>query len=118
MKLLIGLRCFQRGSTGGGGPSAPDFALARYNSDGSLDYGFGSGGKVITDFFGALDRANAVVIQPDGKIVAVGFANAGATALISPWPVTTLPVTLTPPLDRVVSAQLISSAATTRQEPQ
>ena len=28
-----------------------DFALARYNSDGSLDAGFGSGGKVTTDFF-------------------------------------------------------------------
>jgi len=51
-----------------------DFALARYNPDGSLDAGFGIGGKVTTDFFGEDDVAEAVVIQPDGKIVAAGSA--------------------------------------------
>ena len=50
-----------------------DFALARYNSDGSLDTTFGTGGKVTTDFaFG--DEAHSVAIQADGKIVAAGFA--------------------------------------------
>ncbi len=53
------------------GISGGDFALARYNSDGSLDPSFGSGGKVTTDF-GSFDQANAVVVQPDGKIVAAG----------------------------------------------
>jgi uncharacterized delta-60 repeat protein len=48
-----------------------DFSLARYNSDGSLDMGFGSGGTVTTDF-GSDDYANAIALQPDGKIVAVG----------------------------------------------
>jgi uncharacterized delta-60 repeat protein len=32
---------------------SPDFAVARYNSNGTLDTTFGIGGKVITDFGGA-----------------------------------------------------------------
>jgi len=48
-----------------------DFALARYNADGRLDAGFGSGGKVTTDF-GDWDGAHAVAIQADGKIVVAG----------------------------------------------
>jgi uncharacterized delta-60 repeat protein len=52
------------------------FALARYNSDGSLDPHFGGGGIVTTSFpaggFDALDGAHAVAIQADGKIIAVG----------------------------------------------
>jgi uncharacterized delta-60 repeat protein len=55
-------------------PSTSDFAVARYNLDGSLDQSFGSGGKQTTDFFGNLDGADSVAIQPDGKIVAAGFA--------------------------------------------
>jgi uncharacterized delta-60 repeat protein len=51
-----------------------DFTLARYNSNGTLDAGFGTGGKVITDFAGSDDGAEAVALQPDGKIVAAGFA--------------------------------------------
>jgi uncharacterized delta-60 repeat protein len=49
-----------------------DFGVARYNTDGSLDNSFGTGGKVTTDFFGSLDEAKSVAIQPDGKIVVVG----------------------------------------------
>lgn len=53
-----------------------DFALVRYNSTGSLDTSFGSGGKVRTDFFNnLLDVANAVALQTDGKIIAGGRAN-------------------------------------------
>jgi uncharacterized delta-60 repeat protein len=62
-----------------GEPSDTDFALARYNSDGSLDPTFGNGGTVSTDFFGNEDDAFSVLIQPDGKIVAVGSANNPAT---------------------------------------
>jgi len=58
-----------------GDQSDTDFALARYNPDGSLDTSFGSGGTVTTDFFGNEDDAFSVLIQPDGKIVAVGSAN-------------------------------------------
>jgi uncharacterized delta-60 repeat protein len=51
--------------------AASDFAVLRYNPDGSLDSGFGSGGKVITDF-GAGEWANAVALQSDGKILVGG----------------------------------------------
>src|SRR6266568_281258 len=51
-----------------------DFALARYNSNGTLDTTFGTGGKVITDFAGDTDRAFALALQTDGQIVAAGEA--------------------------------------------
>jgi uncharacterized delta-60 repeat protein len=51
-----------------------DFALARYNSDGTLDTAFGVGGTVTTDFAGMFDVANALVAQTDGKLVAAGSA--------------------------------------------
>ncbi len=40
-----------------------DFALARYNPNGTLDTTFGSGGKVTTDFAGRDDTAFAVALQ-------------------------------------------------------
>lgn len=51
-----------------------DFALARYNRDGTLDATFGAGGTVLTDVSGAgsYDVARAVAVLPDRKIVAVG----------------------------------------------
>jgi uncharacterized delta-60 repeat protein len=59
--------------------NAGDFALARYNADGSLDAGFGTGGTVTTDFTGPLDsQAVAAVLQPDGKLVVAGSASNGA----------------------------------------
>jgi uncharacterized delta-60 repeat protein len=49
------------------------FALARYNLDGSLDSTFGGDGLVDTDFpSSAQEYASALVLQPDGKIVAAG----------------------------------------------
>jgi uncharacterized delta-60 repeat protein len=62
-----------------GDMSDTDFALARYNPDGSLDTTFGNSGMVMTDFLGHEDDAFSVLIQPDGKIVAVGSANDPAT---------------------------------------
>ena len=55
--------------------SASDFALARYNANGSLDTTFGNGGKVTTDFDGFPDFINHIALQANGKIVAVGNAN-------------------------------------------
>src|SRR3989344_1132876 len=49
-----------------------DIALARLTTSGSLDPTFGTGGKVTTDFGGNTDNLNALVLQSDGKIVAVG----------------------------------------------
>ncbi len=51
-----------------------DFALARYNADGTLDTSFGTGGKVTTDLGTRSDDARAIVIQPDGAIVVTGTA--------------------------------------------
>ncbi|MBA3543144.1 MAG: hypothetical protein H0T83_01675 [Chthoniobacterales bacterium] len=50
-------------------------AITRLNSDGSLDSSFGNGGTVI-NHFSTTDSFAAVAIQPDGKIVAVGSAQA------------------------------------------
>lgn len=57
--------------------SAQNFGLVRYNSDGTLDAGFGTGGAVFTDFAGNNDYAYAVAIQPDGKIVVAGDVGIG-----------------------------------------
>ena len=54
--------------------SDEDFAVARYNSNGTLDHTFGVGGKVQTDFPGLAAVASSVVIQSDGKIVVAGGA--------------------------------------------
>jgi uncharacterized delta-60 repeat protein len=54
-----------------------DFALARYNSNGSLDTSFatyGAPGVAVQDFFGKDDVAYATTLQPDGKIVVGGLA--------------------------------------------
>ena len=55
-----------------------DFALSRYNADGSLDSSFGSGGKVVTPIGSNSDAVFALVIQPDGKIIAAGYTYNGA----------------------------------------
>ncbi len=51
-----------------------DFALARYNPNGSLDTSFGIGGKLTTPVGSSFDNAEGVIVQPNGKIVAVGFS--------------------------------------------
>jgi uncharacterized delta-60 repeat protein len=48
-----------------------DFAVARYHPDGRLDTSFGGDGTVVTDI-GGQDSANAVIVQPDRKILVVG----------------------------------------------
>lgn len=55
------------------GGTRASFALARYNVDGSLDADFGVGGKVVAGFFNTLKSANAVAVQPDGRIVLAGY---------------------------------------------
>ncbi len=49
-----------------------DLVIARYNSDGSLDNTFGTGGRIIADFGGGRDIGYSVVIQPDEKIIVSG----------------------------------------------
>jgi uncharacterized delta-60 repeat protein len=57
------------------GDGAKNLALARYSPNGSLDTTFSGDGKQTTDF-GGVDGANSVALQPDGRIVAAGFAGA------------------------------------------
>lgn len=63
-----------------------DYALARYLTTGALDTSFGSTGKVISNFLTSPTSSDesifAVGRQADGKVVAAGFLNAGATDLI------------------------------------
>jgi uncharacterized delta-60 repeat protein len=54
--------------------SGEDFALARYNANGSLDTSFDTDGKVVTDFLSGLDRGRALIQQADGKLVVTGWA--------------------------------------------
>ena len=64
------------GKTGTG--SGTDFLAARLNANGTLDTSFNGTGRVVTDITGDEDYANAVVVQPDGKIVVAGTAKTGA----------------------------------------
>jgi uncharacterized delta-60 repeat protein len=48
-------------------------ALARYLTNGVLDGSFGNEGKQLTFPLNGIAGANAMVLQPDGKILAVGF---------------------------------------------
>ena len=61
------------------GAADPGFEVVRLNENGSLDDSFGTGGqanfKVDTNQNdGPADEASAVAIQPDGKIVIVGWS--------------------------------------------
>src|SRR3990167_2042134 len=55
-----------------------DFALVRYNTDGTLDTTFNSTGIVTTAIGSSTDAANSVAIQSDGKIVVAGYSNNGS----------------------------------------
>ena len=67
-----------------------DFAVARYNPNGSLDPSFGVGGIVLTNLAttggvaAGKDEAAAVEIQPDGKIVVAGHSQM-PSSLVNNW---------------------------------
>ena len=54
-----------------------DFAVVRYNIDGSLDFTFNDSGIVITPIGEGYDSGNSISIQQDGKIVVAGSASNG-----------------------------------------
>lgn len=64
-KILAGGIAFPRADS--------DFVLWRLLADGSLDPGFGTGGRVLTDFSGLYDQIEAITLQPDGGILAAGY---------------------------------------------
>ncbi len=57
-----------------------DFAIARYNTDGSLDTSFSSDGKLTTDF-GGLEFIQHLALQADSKVVAVGGSSTSGGVL-------------------------------------
>ena len=81
-KIVVGGNADSAATNG----SNADFALARYNSNGTLDNTFGQDGKVMTPFnitIGSAtirgnESANELLLQNDGKIVAVGTTAIGA----------------------------------------
>ena len=76
-----------------------DFALARYNSDGSLDTTFDTDGKVTTDF-GADEYGFSIAMQVDGKIVMSGKSWTVA-AMTLHWLVTI-------PMDHWIRASMVT----------
>ncbi|HEY7375694.1 MAG TPA: Calx-beta domain-containing protein, partial [Polyangia bacterium] len=56
------------------GATNQDFAISRFTAAGQPDPDFGHGAAVATDFAGSTDRAAAVVIQADGRLVVAGQA--------------------------------------------
>jgi len=60
------------------GTTGSDFFVARFDADGTLDAGFGSGGKVTIDFDEGLgvDMCSAIALQNDGHIVVAGYTRA------------------------------------------
>ena len=62
------------------GMSGSDFYVARFNSDGTLDASFGTGGIVTVDFDGGAggDHAEGIALQSDGRIVVAGTTHGAA----------------------------------------
>jgi hypothetical protein len=59
------------------------FTLGRYNSDGMLNTGFGSSGRLVTNFSGDDDASQAMVLLPGSRVIVAGYAT--ATAIMTLW---------------------------------
>jgi uncharacterized delta-60 repeat protein len=57
----------------------PDFAVVRYNVDGSLDTSFAGDGKLTTAIGSGSDESYSLALQADGKILVVGYSRIGTT---------------------------------------
>ncbi len=68
-KILVAGNSFYSGSG--------DFALVRYNTNGSLDTTFDNDGIVITAVGGSTDLGQFVALQSDGKILVAGSSHNG-----------------------------------------
>ena len=69
--IVVGGKIILAGSTDETGSNSM-FALSRHNLGGELDFTFGNSGKVITDLSPQLDFINALAVQQEGEIIAVG----------------------------------------------
>jgi uncharacterized delta-60 repeat protein len=70
-----------------GSPANADFALARFNSDGTLDSGFGIAGLAVTDFEwtgsggSRQNVASSLTLQADAKILVGGYSGSSFALL-------------------------------------
>jgi uncharacterized delta-60 repeat protein len=71
IKVLADGKIVAGGDAFGGGR---DFAIARFNPNGSLDQDFGTGGMATTVITAADDSINRIAVQADGKVVVAGFS--------------------------------------------
>jgi uncharacterized delta-60 repeat protein len=65
------------GTDGTAGANDFDFLLVRLETDGRFDAGFGREGRITTSFGKDFDEVQALLVQPDGTILAVGYARNG-----------------------------------------
>lgn len=56
------------------GETNADFAVARYNADGTLDKTFGEEGKLVTTGNSTDDTPTSIAVQDNGKIVVAGYS--------------------------------------------
>ena len=66
--------------TSDSGSGTSEFAVARFNIDGSLDTSFNGDGRVTTFFSPAEDVGSGIAVQSDDKIVVVGTSDSGSGA--------------------------------------
>ena len=76
--VLMGIAIQSNGKIVAAGYSGSDFAVTRYNTNGSLDTTFSGDGRLITNF-GGVDQAADLAVQSNGKIVVAGRTCAGAS---------------------------------------
>ncbi|MBK8599854.1 MAG: hypothetical protein IPN80_04245 [Flavobacterium sp.] len=58
-----------------------DFAIVRYNSNGTLDSGFGTNGILLSDFNSVSNEARSLQIQSDNKFIVAGKINGDAVSV-------------------------------------
>ena len=68
-KVLVAGGCFNG--------TNDDFCAARYLPNGTLDTSWNVTGKVITPIGSGNDSANAMTLQPDGKVLVAGYCSNG-----------------------------------------
>ena len=71
-KILIGLSTYHW-TTG----TQADFAVIRYNADGSPDMGFGNQGTAVIDFGNSYDTPESIAVDREGRIVIAGMSQQG-----------------------------------------
>ena len=52
--------------------NSDDFGIARLFANGTIDFGFGNGGMITTDFSHSVDQIASLMIAAGGKILAAG----------------------------------------------